>query len=81
MPTPTIAGLVAVGVLRRISWGGADDAALRTQHAFTLGERLSGLTTTVGSWKARMKGDLKADPPVLPIAPPINLNQSQRLPE
>ena len=76
MPSATIAGLVAVGVLRRISWGGVDDAALRSQHSFTHGERLSGLATTVGSWKARMKGDLQADPPVLRIAPPINLFDS-----
>ena len=44
MPSPTVAGLVAIGVLRRISWGGTDDVALRTQHSFTLGERLSALT-------------------------------------
>ena len=72
MPS-SVAGLVAIGVLRRISWGGADDAALRTQHSFTLGERLSALTTTVDRWKTKMQGDLKAEPPVLPIVPPIGL--------
>jgi hypothetical protein len=55
MPAPSIAGLVAVGVLRRFSFGGCEDAALRTQHSFTLGARLAELTTVVDCWKTSLK--------------------------
>ena len=41
MPSPTIAALVGVGVLRRLPWCGQDDAALRTTHSFTLGAQTS----------------------------------------
>ena len=73
MPPPTIAKLVGAALLRRVPWAGDDDAALRTTHAFTLGERLQQLDTFVEGWKARMHGDPKADPPALPIAPPASL--------
>ena len=44
MPGVRIGSLVAIGTLRRLSWGGEKNAALRTTHAFTLGARLNELT-------------------------------------
>ena len=44
MPGVRIGSLVAIGTLRRLSWGGEENAALRTTHAFTLGARLNKLT-------------------------------------
>ena len=38
MPQPTIGALVAIGTLRKLSWGGEPDAARRTTHDFTLGQ-------------------------------------------
>ena len=62
MPAVTIGRLVAIGTLRRLSWGGEENAALRTTHSFTLGARLNELTSVVDAWKANMKGDPHADP-------------------
>ena len=45
MPGVRIRSLVAIGTLRRLSWGGEENAALRTTHSFTLGERLNELTS------------------------------------
>ena len=56
MPPLSITKLVAIGTLRRLSWAGEDNAALRTTHSFTLGARLDRLTNTVEYWKAEMKG-------------------------
>ena len=52
---PTLTKLLALGSLRRLSWGGNDDAALRTTHAYTLGARLNEVTGIVDCWKRRMR--------------------------
>ena len=39
MPGVRIGSLVAIGTLRRLSWGGEENAALRTTHSFALGAR------------------------------------------
>ena len=44
MPAPSIAKLVAIGTLRRLSWAGEPEAACRTTHDFTLGQRLAQIT-------------------------------------
>ena len=69
-----IASLVSVGTLRRLSWGGEENAALRTTHSYTLGARLTELTNTVEYWKAQMKGGPPPlYPPPPPRAPPLSL--------
>ena len=73
MAAYTIARLVAAEKVRRLPWGGVQDAAIRTTHSYTLGERLDELNSTVALWKQRMKGDPDADPPVKPMAPPLSL--------
>ena len=43
--------LLALGSVRRLSWGSNDDAAVRTTHAYTLGARLNEVTGIVDDWK------------------------------
>ena len=62
MPPPTIAKLLVAAkpVLRLIPWNGEDDAAYRTTHSFTLGQRLNELSAVVDGWKAKMTCDKRA---------------------
>ena len=32
MPAPSVGELIAIGTLRRLSWGDDNDAAMRTTH-------------------------------------------------
>lgn len=73
MPAPSVGELIAIGTLRRLSWGDDNDAAMRTTHTFTLGSRLNGLANNVERWKKFMLGNLAAVPPEPPRAPPLSL--------
>ena len=55
MPAPSIGKLVIIGTLRKISWGGEPEAARRTTHDFTLGQRLAHLTSIVEPMKQRIR--------------------------
>ena len=74
MPPLTVAKLIAAEVLRRVPWGGEDDAALRTTHAFTFGARREHLNRSVDLWKARMAGGVQSGGvQSAPLPPPRSL--------
>ena len=62
MPPPTVAGLLAIGALRKLPCAGQPDAAHRTTHDFTLGERLTQLANFVEPMKQRMKAGVAPSP-------------------
>ena len=55
MPQTSIAMLVSNGTLRKVPWGGAQDAAIRTTHDFTFDDCLRQLTSYTEKTKELMK--------------------------
>ena len=64
MPPPSIAGMIAAGVLRKLPWGGEPETASRTTHGFTFSERLMQLNSLCDPMRERLQAG---------VAPALNL--------
>ena len=58
MPQSSIAMLVSNGTLRKVPWGGVQDAANRTTHDFTIDDCLTQLTSYTEKTKELMKSKI-----------------------